>query len=254
MKNLIKNTIVDFLNNKATDDITKHLGGIEIYNEFSMQHELGFLLKEAVETYNKINKSNFVVQFERNRMFFEINSQAVSSNFPKSEIDIVVYDKKGSSDKKMWEEYAIELKFPLFKQGKIPVHMYEFLEDIAFCESLVNNSNSQFFAAFAVTLVNTHQYCGHDNPKIQINKNCDDKEPYKHFRNSHKEKITKEHTFNYKSGKKNITFTMNKDYDIQWRDATNISAVTLKNSSQGKGIKNGKYFIVSIDKDGAQSI
>ncbi len=67
---------------------------IEIYNEFSLQHELGIFLRERLTGYK--------VQFERNTRFFGISGTV------KHEIDIVIYNSN--------EKYAIELKFPVNSQ------------------------------------------------------------------------------------------------------------------------------------------
>ncbi len=58
----------------------KHViaGEIEVYNEFSLQHELGIFLREKLPGYK--------VQFERNTRFVGI------SNTTKHEIDIVMLD------------------------------------------------------------------------------------------------------------------------------------------------------------------
>ncbi len=99
---------------------------IEVYNEFSLQHELGIYLRSFF-TQHKI-------QFERNTKFFGI------SNCIKHEIDIVIYNEI--------EKYAIELKYPL--NGQYPEQMYSFVKDIKFCEELKENG---FDATFCVTLV-----------------------------------------------------------------------------------------------------
>ena len=102
---------------------------VELYNEFSLQHELGIYLREKLPSYK--------VQFERNVSFFDIKSETV-----KKEIDIVIY----SPDKK--ERYAVELKYP--RNGQIPEQMYAFVKDIRFVEQLKNNG---FTKTCAVTLV-----------------------------------------------------------------------------------------------------
>ena len=53
---------------------------VEVYNEFSLQHELGIYLRNHL--------SGYKIQFERNIHFFGIG-EAV-----KKEIDIVVYNDK----------------------------------------------------------------------------------------------------------------------------------------------------------------
>lgn len=66
---------------------------IELYNEISLQHELGIFLRSKLPEYK--------VQFERNVSYFGIYSGTI-----KKEIDIVIF----SPDRK--EKYAIELKYP----------------------------------------------------------------------------------------------------------------------------------------------
>ncbi len=92
-------------------------GEIEIYNEFSLQHELGIFLRNWC-TGNK-------VQFERN-----VSSLfAPGAAFTKREIDISVMDR---TDLQL--RYAIELKYP--RNGQHPEQMYSFCKDLAFTEEL----------------------------------------------------------------------------------------------------------------------
>lgn len=88
------------------------LDNVEIYNEFSLQHELGIYLRNALP--------NYKVEFERNIKFFEL------SNTIKKEIDIVIYNDN--------KKFAIELKHPL--NGQYPKQMYSFIKDIRFMEEL----------------------------------------------------------------------------------------------------------------------
>ena len=53
------------------------IGDVEVYNEFSLQHELGIFLRTKLTEYK--------VQFERNTKFFGISGTV------KHEIDIVIY-------------------------------------------------------------------------------------------------------------------------------------------------------------------
>lgn len=101
-------------------------GIIDIYNEFSLQHELGIFLR------NKL--PNFKVEFERNTKFFDITKTI------KHEIDIVVYNDK--------EKYAIELKYPV--NGQYPEQMFSFIKDIVFMEQLKDNG---FTATYCLTVI-----------------------------------------------------------------------------------------------------
>lgn len=110
----------------------EEIGGnrIEVYNEFSLQHELGIYLRTKLE--------NKKVQFERNVSFFKWSKQ----NFEKKEIDISIIEENGQPDT------AIELKFP--RNGQVPEQMYSFCKDIAFTEQL---RSAGFREAFAIILV-----------------------------------------------------------------------------------------------------
>jgi len=122
--------------------------GIEIYNEFSLQHELGIFLRNKLPGYK--------IQFERNVSFFAYDIDTI-----KKEIDISIFN----DDKT--EIYAIELKHPL--NGQHPEQMYSFVKDIKFLEELKERG---FSRTAAVSLVSDKPfYEGRNNPGI-----------YKYFR------------------------------------------------------------------------
>lgn len=102
--------IARFIRTVVTQDI-------ELYNEFSLQHELGIFLRSE---YPRCR-----VQFERNVSYFSSDVEG----FTKREIDIVVFS-KDKTDLKL----AIELKYP--RNGQYPEQMFSFCKDIAFAEEL----------------------------------------------------------------------------------------------------------------------
>ena len=113
---------------------------IEIYNEFSLQHELGVFLRERLGEYK--------VQFERNIKFFKLSGTI------KHEIDIVIYNDT--------EKYAIELKYP--KNGQYPEQMYSFIKDIIFMEQL---KTLGFNGTYCLTMVTDKNfYSGKKNDGI----------------------------------------------------------------------------------------
>lgn len=112
---------------------------IELYNEFSLQYELGVFLR------NKLN--GYKIQFERNINFFGIKKD----DFVKKEIDIVVYNEL--------EKCAIELKFP--RNGQYPEEMYSFVKDIKFIEQLKKSGFSQ-----AISVILTCDKCFWSGEKI----------------------------------------------------------------------------------------
>jgi len=116
---MIKKLIYEFMARVEREEI-------EVYNEFSLQHELGIFLREQLPGYK--------VQFERNTKFFGISGTI------KHEIDVVVFNDA--------KRYAVELKYP--ENGQYPEQMYSFIKDIIFMEQLKNNG---FDAAYCLTMV-----------------------------------------------------------------------------------------------------
>lgn len=106
-------------------------GEIEVYNEFSVQHELGIFLRRELGSYR--------VQFERNVSYFGLRK----SSLEKREIDIVIMP--GASNEPLC---AIELKYP--RNGQVPEQLYSFCKDIAFLEQLkAGGFGSTYFLALA---------------------------------------------------------------------------------------------------------
>lgn len=128
------------LNNYITE-FTQQVGSgvIEIYNEFSLQHELGLYLRNHL--------SNCKVQFERNVSYFRLNK----SELEKKEIDIAITSAETGT-----RLSAIELKYP--RNGQVPESMFGFCKDIAFLEQLVA---SGFQSAYFLAVVDhRHFYSG----------------------------------------------------------------------------------------------
>ena len=105
-------------------------GEIEIYNEFSLQHELGLFLRTRLP--------NCKVQFERNVSHFSL----AKTDFVKREMDISILSAAGE------KLCAIELKYP--RNGQVPETLYGFCKDIAFLEQLVS---AGFRAAYFLAVV-----------------------------------------------------------------------------------------------------
>ena len=91
-------------------------GRIDIYNEFSLQHELGYFLRANV-------RNDVLIQFERRASFFGIKTKLT-----KKEIDIALFHSNQE------HKVAIELKYP--RNGQHPEQMFKACQDIAFLEEL----------------------------------------------------------------------------------------------------------------------
>ena len=136
-----------------------------IYNEFSLQHELGIFLRKELEPFG------FKVQFERNiENFFQIPAnlsgkertdwiKVEQKKFCKHEMDILIFKNFDLDSAK----YAIELKFP--RNGQYPEQMYSFIKDIKFMEQVNEKFNIK---TFVLTLVDDKNYyikTGHEKDK-----------------------------------------------------------------------------------------
>lgn len=130
---VLKNTLSDFMDVYGSSD--------ELYNEISLQLELGLYLRDALKG------SGFKVQYERNIESF--NPRLHKSGFVKKEIDIVIFDgdKPGISK----ERYAIELKFLKKENGKIPEGIYACVTDMQFMEEV--KKHADFQETYCITLV-----------------------------------------------------------------------------------------------------
>ncbi len=91
---------------------------IDIYNEFSLQHEVGIWLRERSQP------SDLKFQFERPASFF-----GVDGKLTKKEIDLACFALP------LVPVMAMEFKFP--RAGQVPIQMFKFCQDLAFIEELV---------------------------------------------------------------------------------------------------------------------
>ena len=165
-------------------------GEIEIYNEFSLQHELGFFLRNTMK--------GKVVQFERNVSFFGFDKK----NFEKREMDIVVYEKSESL-----LDAVIELKFP--KNGQYPEQMFAFCKDVVFAEQL---KRAGFNKAYVVIFAEDWLFYKGSQEGI-----------YGFFREGRKlSGVVKKPT-----GKRDTKLEIKGNYQIKWNDVTGTLKYTV---------------------------
>ncbi len=165
------------------------LDKVEIYNEFSFQHELGIFLRSHFP--------NKKVQFERNVSHFDLDK----AHFVKREIDICVY-----SENELFS--VIELKFP--KNGQIPEQMYSFCKDIQFLEQLkISGFKNAYFLV----------YC-EDKGFYQ----GESKGIYRYFRSG--ETLTGEIV--KPTGKKDSSVHISSNYQPQWKDVKGLGKYYLE--------------------------
>jgi hypothetical protein len=116
---------------------------IEIYNEFSLQHELGIFLRA--------HYPDTKIQFERNVSYFGFDK----SEYEKKEIDLVMFTSKSELN------CVMELKYP--RNGQVPESMFSFCKDIAFLEQL---SKSGFKSAYFIAVADDNLFYSGGNDGI----------------------------------------------------------------------------------------
>lgn len=152
---------------------------IEVYNEFSLQHELGLFIRN--------NCPSYTVQFERNVSYFSIQASACI----KREIDICVYFKTPFS-----LVHAIELKFP--RNGQYPEQMFSFCKDVVFIEQLKQNG---FQNTSLLIFADDHNFYQGDGKGI-----------YRYFRSG----AALNGTVVKPTGRKNESIHIQGSYCVQW--------------------------------------
>jgi hypothetical protein len=182
-------------------------GEIEVYNEFSFQHELGYFLRNHL----KQNLGDFKIQFERNfKEILEVSDDEIDARFGtkkvrKKEIDISIFQGPVNLA-------SIELKFP--RNGQVPESMYSFVKDVKFLEGLTSSKNKKsinmFSEGFFICLVDNSLFYqgGSKNDGI-----------YEYFRGKEKKiricKETKKPTGKNKDIDE-YTIILNKEYVGEW--------------------------------------
>ncbi len=161
---------------------------IEIYNEFSLQHEIGFFLREKLS--------------DKYKIYFEKNIKSIySSNTIKKEIDICIFNRNHLNDLKKCEKYAIELKFAI--HDAIPEKMFSCVQDIVFMEQLKEFGFD-----------NTACICVTTEPKLYLGKIRNDG-IYRYFRGDNPSMITGR--VDKPTGKTDKFLEIKGSYQVQWR-------------------------------------
>lgn len=222
----LRELIIEFLQRKDlfNKDIKKIDDG-DIYNEFSLQYELGIFLRD------ELKNKGFKVQFERNVEFFGGNKE----KFVKKEIDIVVFSDKTS------EKYAIELKFP--PNGFYEKRMHHLVKDIQFMEEVVRPKEKGglgFSKTYCLTLIsdlaNGEKFRTGEKVKPEIAQYFIDPTI---ARIKNEKKNVDENVPPYKEKKKTHFHKINGSYSIEWKAI---------------GSKDYHYYLIEIPDDSKKTI
>lgn len=197
----MKNIIKEFFECVATEEI-------EIYNEFSLQHELGMFLR------NHKSYSGKKIQFERNVSYFGLDK----SKYEKKEIDLVIFSEEDKRDSTVELDTVIELKYP--RNGQVPESMFSFCKDISFLEQL---SDSGFKSAYFLVVVDDPLFYSGNNKGI-----------YALFRNA--QLITG--IIQKPTGNKGKSITIKGSYQAIWQNV-------LEGTEQNK-LEKTKYCLIEV--------
>lgn len=214
---------------KTIDEFFRYLcfNKIEIYNEFSFQHELGFFLRNILRKKCEDSKE-YKVEFERNaKTYFNINYGLLREEKIKKEIDISIY--KGDHTL----QYAIELKFPL--NGQYPEQMFSFIKDVRFMQELVNQE--KFQRTYCITLV---WAVGRGQPFYQGNhEGTRGIDIYKYFRRN--KEVLKGKILKPTGSNKYVIDLKDKEYPFIWKDCKIINGSARCKRYQ---YRECKYYII----------
>ena len=244
IKDIIENNDISVRKSIEEDDDNKK----NIYNEFSLQHELGLLLREKLKDYR-----NYLVQFERNITSFDEMSDLlkqyekdeIKDIFKKSEIDIVIVNMNNSKEK-----YAIELKYHKEDDGRIPI--YDCFKDMYFTNALVNELD--FCYSVCVTISEDKLFYSNDKKVTRLRK----LQNYMYFeKDISKENIDRRIDLKMKEFKidsldetknpMNIVYLSNNPVTLSIKDFYRSGIVPVKwNWIDEDDIEKGAYYIVEF--------
>lgn len=179
--------IINFLN-----DIQENK--IEIYNEFSLQHELGIFLRQSLT-------HDLKIQFERNVYYF-FNTK---EGFTKREIDLSIFDEDFS------KRFCIELKFP--RNGQYPEQMFNICKDIKFLEELKSKG---FTNCYSLSVVEDRNF--YTSNKVEEEK------IYKYFRNN----VDLHGKIIKPTGNRDETLHLDGIYSLTWKNLNDYKFLLIK--------------------------
>lgn len=214
--------------------MTQEINKKYIYNEISFQHELGEYLRERLE------KENYIVQFERNINDLGYENTRKMKKFAKTEIDLVILNKENEKD-----NYIIELKYHSKENKRYHDTTADCIKDIRFVYDVINATKEQdrqnqisFKKGYCITIVEDKQFYTKSNREKSYNYYC--------FRDI--EDSFKKRQIDYSGRKKDII----KVEDLIQKNYLPIRMQKNKDTSNWKSIchdNDAKYYMVEIEKE-----
>lgn len=182
------------------DELRQHIGTffgavgrreIDIYNEFSLQHEFGVWLRDGMKG------SDLKIQFERPANFFGIDEKLT-----KKEIDLACFAPP------LVPIMAMEFKFP--RAGQVPIQMFKFCQDVAFVEELVLKERRFPFGCALIAADDADFYRGSRHQTGTI---------YACFRDG----VSIKGTIEKSTGKEEPPAVLQGEYQIEWQAVSGLN-------------------------------
>lgn len=166
---------------------------LAIYNEFSLQFELSFYLRQ-------IFGKKFKVQLERNVTFLGLQNTLI-----KKEIDILIY----RDIEKLKDVIIIELKAVIEQDITRPITVFNWIKDLRFLEQLKLAGVGGCYSLFVT-----------DNEKFFSNRATSNIKS-RHLLDFQKRKVDGNYSSHHKPNKKSKTISLNSEYTFQWKNFVN---------------------------------
>ena len=186
------NNIKELLENFIEIELGEKIENNFIYNEFSLQHELGVYLRKQLGDF-------YTVKFERHIADVLQKDKKDLKDTVKHEIDIAIQEVGGNA------KYGIELKFPT--NGQYPEQMFSFIKDVRFCEQMLNYG---FTETYCLTVVDDAKFYNKGTKKDKI---------YSFFRTN----ATLKGTIPKPTGEDTQQIELSGEYQIKWQQVLNAS-------------------------------
>ncbi len=176
----------EHMNKQIITDFFNHVNPENLYNEASIQFELGWYLRKEYP--------NFKIQLERNVSHLRLKNPD-NEKFIKSEIDILIYESQMPTA-------VIEIKAPINQRQVRPVTVFDWIKDIRFLEQLKENG----IVGYSIFITDNKGY---------FESNLETKKLLTDFR---AKIICGTYEKHIRTKRKNETILLNNEYSFNWNN------------------------------------
>ena len=166
---------------------------LEIYNEFSLQFELSFYLREVLG-------EEYKIQLERNISFLNLKG-----DFIKKEIDILIF----KDNYNLKEVTIIELKAIIDQKIARPITVFNWITDLKFLEQLKSAGIEKCYSLFVT------------NNELLLSKPTKSKTKLPLLPDFRNKRVQGSYSTHSKAQKANKTVCLNSEYIFTWQGFVN---------------------------------